>query len=98
MTNPIGRLCDTGARHGADVAIRPTGHGLTCDYECPQCGQTLDACHVTDDGRIMFNVRTIMITTRSVALACAIIGRTLGKERGCENHSTPSHTEPSPSC
>lgn len=97
MTNPIGRLCDTGARHGADVAIRPVGHGLTCDYECPQCGQTLDACHVTDDGRIMFNMRTRMITTRNVRLACAIIGRNLGKEHECAASSPKSHTEQSSS-
>lgn len=84
MTNPIGRLCGTGARHGADVTVHPTGRGLACVYECPRCGRTLAELHVTDDGRIMFGYRTRIRTTRNVWLACAIIGRTLGKEHECE--------------
>lgn len=97
MNNPIGRLCDTGAKHGADVAIRPMGRWLSCVYECPQCGQTLDACHVADDNRIMFNMRTRIKTTRNVRLACAIIGRNLGKEHKCATSSPTSHTEQSQS-
>ena len=97
MTDPIGRLCDTGARHGADVTIRPTGHGLACVYECPRCGRTLAACTVAEDGRIMFGVRTRIRTTRIVGLACAIIGRTLGKEHECMTRSSQSHAEQSPS-
>lgn len=93
MTNPVGRLCGTGARYGADVVIRPAGRGLACDFECQRCGRTLAALTVTEDGRIMFAYRTRIRTTRNVGLACAIIGRTLGKKHGCENHSTPSHTE-----
>lgn len=98
MTNPVGRLCDTGASHGADVAIRPTGRGLACVYECPRCGRTLAASTVTEDGRIMFDYRTRIRTTRIVGLACAIIGKTLGKEHECETRSPQSHTVPSPSC
>lgn len=74
MRNPIGRLCDTGARFGADVTVRPDGHGLSCVYECPQCGHTLAGLYVTESGRIMFGHRTRIRTTRSVTLACAIIG------------------------
>lgn len=93
MTDPIGRLCDTGARHGVDVAIRPTGRGLACVYECPKCGRTLAELHVAEDGSIMFGVKT----TRNVRLACAIIGRNLGKEHKCATSSPTSHTERSPS-
>ena len=97
MTHPIGRLCDMGAKHGADVTIRPAGRGLACGYECPQCGRTLAACHVTEDGRIMFACRTRIRTTRNVGLACAIIGKTLGKEHECMTRSSQSHAEQSPS-
>ena len=97
MTNPVGRLCGTGARHGADVAIRPTGRGLACVFECPRCGRTLAACHVTEDGRIMFAYRTRIRTTRIVGLACAIIGKTLGKEHECMTRSSQSHAEQPPS-
>lgn len=90
MTNPVGRLCATGARHGADVTIRPTEHGLACVYECPRCGQTLAACHVTEDDRIMFGMRTRIRNTR---IACAIIGQTLGKEHECVTGLQKSHTE-----
>ena len=97
MKNPIGRLCDTGARHGADVAIRPLGRWLACVYECPRCGRALAAITITDDGRVMFGHRTRMRTTRSVTLACAIIGRTLGKEHECATRSSQSRAEQSPS-
>lgn len=83
-----------GAQHGADVAIRPTGHGLACDYECPQCGQTLAACQISEDDRIMFGHRTRIRNTR---IACAIIGKTLGKEHECMTRSSQSHAEQSPS-
>lgn len=94
MTNPIGRLCATGARYGADVTIRPTGHGLACGYECPQCGRTLAACHVAEDDRIMFGGR---IRIRNTRIACAIIGKTLGKEHECTTRSSQSHAEQSQS-
>ena len=94
MTHPIGRLCDIGAQHGADVTIRPTGHGLACDFECPQCGRTLAACQVAEDGRIMFGHRTRIRNTR---IACAIIGKTLGKEHECMTRSSQSRAEQSPS-
>ena len=97
MNNPIGRLCDTGAKHGADVTIRPMGLWLSCVYECPRCGHILAELTVTDKGRVMFGHRTRIRTTRSATLACAIIGRTLGKEHECANHGTPSSTAPSPS-
>lgn len=97
MKNPIGRLCDTGAKHGADVTIRTTGRGLLCDFECPKCGMTLAVLAVTKNGRIMFGHRTRIRTTRSAALACAIIGRTLGKEHECATCTPPSPTESSPS-
>lgn len=97
MKNPIGRLCDTGARFGADATIRPDGHELLCDFECPRCGRTLAGLHVTKNGRIMFGHRTRIRTTRSAALACAIIGRTLGKEHECATYTPPSPTESSPS-
>lgn len=80
----MGRLCDTGARHGADVAIRPIGRGLACVYECPRCGRTLAEFHVAEDGGIMFGVRTRIGNTR---IACAIIGLTLGKEHECVTRS-----------
>lgn len=83
-----------GAQHGADVTIRPTGHGLACDYECPRCGQTLAACHITEDDRIMFDHRTRI---RNTLIACAIIGKTLGKEHECGTSSPKSHTQQSPS-
>lgn len=98
MTNPVGRLCDMGARYGADVAIRPTGRGLACDFECQRCGRTLAAPTVTKNGRIMFAYRTRIRTTRNVGLACAIIGRTLRKEHECVTRSLQSHTGQSPSC
>lgn len=97
MSNPIGRLCDTGAKHGADVTIRPTGRWLSCIFECPQCGRTLAELHVNGNGRIMFDHLTRIRTTRSVTLACDIIGRTLGKEHECATCTPPSPTESSPS-
>ncbi|WAX08743.1 hypothetical protein BP742P1_00010 [Bifidobacterium phage BP742P1] len=97
MKNQIGRLCDTGAKHGADVTIRTDGHGLSCVFECPRCGRTLAGLHVTGNGRIMFGYRTRIRTTRSAALACAIIERTLGKEHECATYTPPSPTELSPS-
>lgn len=83
MTNPIGRLCGAGARHGTDVTIRPTGRGLACVFERPRRGRTLAELHVAKNGRIMFGYRTRIRTTRNVGMACAIIGRTLGKEHEC---------------
>lgn len=74
MTHPIGRLCATGAKHGADVTIRPMGCWLSCVYECPRCGHILAELTVTDKGRVMFGHRIRIRTTRSVTLACAIIG------------------------
>lgn len=94
VTHPIGRLCDAGARHGADVTVRPIGRGLACVYECPECGRTLAETHVADDDRIMFDHRTRMRSTR---IACAIIGLTLGKEHECVTRSSQSHAERSPS-
>ena len=94
MTHPIGRLCDTGARHGVDVTIRPTGRGLACVYECPKCGRTLANPHVAEDGGIMFGGPTRIRNTR---IACAIIGLTLGKEHECVTRSPKSHTGRSPS-
>lgn len=97
MKNPIGRLCDTGARLGADVTIRPDGHGLSCVFECPRCGRTLAGLYVTGNGCILFGHRTRIKTTHSVTLACAIIERTLGKEHECATCAPPSPTESSPS-
>lgn len=97
MTHPIGRLCDTGAKHEADVTIRPMGRWLSCVYECPRCGHILAEPTITDKGRVMFDHRTRIRTTRSVTLACAIIGRNLGKEHKCATSSPTSHTEQSQS-
>lgn len=97
MKNQLQRFYETAKRHGADVTIRPTGRGLLCNFECPNCGLILTALDMTAGHINVADHRIRIESAHGIEKACDIIERTLGKEHECATCIPPSPTESSQS-